>query len=60
MADDRRLNVRIDPETHKALRLAAAEQDKSIQALVEEWLREKLNLPTNPRDEGRKGGFCAA
>lgn len=55
----RRLNVRIDPDVHKALRLAAAEQDQSIQSLVEFWLREKLNLPAPP-DEGSKGGACFA
>lgn len=58
--DPRRLNIRLDRATHRALRLRAAEEDKSIQELVEEWLREKLGL-TQP-DEGRKGGVlcCAA
>jgi plasmid stability protein len=53
MADDRRLNIRIDPEIHRRLRLDAAQQDKSIQQVVEELLRAKYGPP--PADEGRKG-----
>lgn len=52
---ERRLNVRVDPETHRALRMEAARQDRTIQEVVEEWLRERLGLPVKP-DEGQKGG----
>lgn len=57
---ERRLNVRLDPETHKALRLKAAEEDKSIQDLVEDWLRQNLGLPPRTSEEGKKGGVCFA
>jgi hypothetical protein len=55
MADERRLNIRIDPEIHRRLRMDAAQQDKSIQQVVEELLRAKYG-PSPPPDEGRKGG----
>lgn len=56
----KRLNVRLDAETHRALRLKAAAEDKSIQDLVEDWLRQYLSLPPRPPDEGAKGGVCFA
>lgn len=57
MPDYRRLNIRVDLEIHRRLRLDAAQQDKSIQELVEELIRAKYGPPPPPPpDEGKKAG----
>jgi predicted HicB family RNase H-like nuclease len=57
--NERRLNVRVDEEVHRRLRVEAASHDTTIQELVEAWLREKLKMPALPPDEGKKGGEVA-
>ena len=51
---EKRLNVRVDPRLHKALRVKAAEDDVTLQELVEAYLWKLAGL--KPPDEGAKGG----
>lgn len=52
--DDKRLNIHVSQPLHKALRMKAAEDDVTIQRLVEKALRQLVGLPED--EEGRKGG----
>ena len=47
----RAVRLELSPEVHKALRIEAAKQDKSMAALVREWVEDHL---AKPRKEGRK------
>jgi predicted HicB family RNase H-like nuclease len=46
--NERRLNVRVSPEVHEALRKEAADRDISPQQLVEDWLCKRFGLPKLP------------
>ena len=42
--DGRMIHIRLSAETHKKLRIRAAEQDVSIQALVESLIEGSLKI----------------
>jgi predicted HicB family RNase H-like nuclease len=45
----RTIIVRLDPETHKALRIRVAEEDTSIQQWVEGLVERELGIKKAPR-----------
>ncbi len=50
--DARLIHIRLKPETHKRLRVRAAEEDVSIQDWVEALIETGLTAP-NPDTDGR-------
>ena len=53
IADARLIHIRLKPETHKRLRVRAAEEDVSIQDWVESLIETGLTVP-NPDNTPRR------
>ena len=50
MADEKRINLKVDEDLHARLKAQAALQRTTLQDLVTEWLREKLADAERPRE----------
>jgi predicted HicB family RNase H-like nuclease len=58
--DERRINLKVDPSTHRRLRLLAVQTGTTLQAMITGWIEEQVGKAEKRAESGAKSASSAA